>query len=680
MRKHLPFLGLLFTLALIGISSYLLLQSMWGLNHLQYLPLGYSVFLCIAAVAVGVLWRGKFQFALIGRRIELVDRLLFGRGRWPKVIVALLLCVVFYAFRLDTFLLGDGYLLLSALGQDKTHVFKWTEQGAIWLVRMVQAGLGGYSKESALTAFQILSYASGAVTVYNFLCIAQRFADDARIRLLTFVTLIGSGSMLLFFGYVEHYPVIWAAAAVFFNMALRYCDTGRGFYIVLLSFVVSVFLHLEAVSLAPAVIYLVLHKLGMDHFLFSRQTLSRVLLILAYLTSISAVLWISKQRIDFEVLFLPVLNGRPASPEYAMFSLRHLLDIVNLLFLVCPGWLALAVIGIAGGETRVPASFMRFLILSSVGSLTFLMAIDPAFGMARDWDLMSLTCLPLGLYLVCSAKRAMNLVTDRLLIAFGITAMVVTVSFVSTATNRASSETRALNLLRLYGSKNNSGWVVLSDYYYERGESDKASVVVREMRSVFGDDTLIVRGYSYLEKQKYDEAFKLAERLVKKDPYRPEYLQLLGNACGKLGRTEPAIDYYDRSIALRPYDARLRNEFGQMLMKAARYREALEALNSAREQDPSLTYALEGIGLAYFNLGFLDTASHVADTLFAMEPNQPGGHLLKMVIAIQQLDIETARSHFEQYLTYGQGRPDYERIREYYGYLTERRPAEKAGD
>jgi len=363
-----------------------------------------------------------------------------------------------------------------------------------------------------------------------------------------------------------------------------------------------------------------------------------------------------------------------------MFSLRHLLDIVNLLFLVCPGWLALAVIGIAGGETRVPASFMRFLILSSVGSLTFLMAIDPAFGMARDWDLMSLTCLPLGLYLVCSAKRAMNLVTDRLLIAFGITAMVVTVSFVSTATNRASSETRALNLLRLYGSKNNSGWVVLSDYYYERGESDKASVVVREMRSVFGDDTLIVRGYSYLEKQKYDEAFKLAERLVKKDPYRPEYLQLLGNACGKLGRTEPAIDYYDRSIALRPYDARLRNEFGQMLMKAARYREALEALNSAREQDPSLTYALEGIGLAYFNLGFLDTASHVADTLFAMEPNQPGGHLLKMVIAIQQLDIETARSHFEQYLTYGQGRPDYERIREYYGYLTERRPAEKAGD
>jgi len=671
MRRHLPFLALLFTLALIGVCSFVPIQSMWGLNHLQYLPLVYSVLLYIGIAVITLLWLGGSRFGFFERWIEPVDRLLFGKSRWSKICVAAFLCLIFYLFRLHTFLLGDGYLLLSVLGQDTTHVFKWTEPGSIWLIRLVQTALGGYTKETALLAFQILSFASGAVTVYNFLGIAQRLSYDARIRLLAVVTLIGSGSMLLFFGYVEHYPVVWAAIAVFANMALRYCDTGKGLSLVLLSFAVAVVLHLQVLFFAPAVFYLVARKLGRERMLFAERNLPRLPVLAVYLLAVVAGVWLSKLRINFEVIFLPILVGRPASVDYAMFSPKHLLDILSLLFLIIPGWLAL--LAAANGEkTDAPKAPARFLLLSVVGSLTFLVVIDPALGMARDWDLMSLSCLPLALYLTYRMRFIKERMSGYVLTSYGITVLVATVLFISVAERRTASEDRALDLLRLYGSKNNSGWVVLSDYYHERGEQDKVSLVAREMRSVFGDDTLIVRGYDYLEKQQYNQSFTLAERLVKKDPYRPEYLQLLGNACGKLERTEAAIDYYDKAIALRPYDPRLRNEYGQMLLKAARYREALKALNSARELDQSLTFVLEGIGLAYFNLGFLDSASQTAEKLFALNPQQPGGHLHKMVIAINQSDLGIARIHYEQYLLYGQGRSDYERIRSYYRYLTEK--------
>ena len=670
MSKILPFAALLITLALIGISSIVPLQSMWGVNHLQYLPPAYEILLVITIVAIVALGFGGRRLWFIERLIEQADRLLFGWGWRSTLLVTALFSMLFYLFRIDTYLLGDGYLLLAVTEQNAMQALKWSETGSLWLIRMVQAGLGENSGDSALHAFQILSYGSGAIAIYNFLRIAQRMSEDARVRLLAIATLAASGSLLLFLGYVEVYPVVWAAVAVFLNVALRYCDTGKGLAVVLLAFVVAVLLHLQVLLFAPSVAYLVSYRFRRDMLLFDHGNRPRIAAITAYVLLVLAILWLSRLRIDLEVIFLPPITGRPASPDYAIFSMRHLVDVLNLLFLVIPGWLSLAVlIGKDKREDAETLSARRFLFLSVIGSITFLFVVDPSLGMARDWDLMSVTLLPLGLYLLIRLLSTVQQLEGRYVVAYSITALVASVLFLA-AQWRPSQEMRALHLLKLYGAKNNSGWVVLADYFRNRGDYANTALVSKEMRVVFPNDTLLVHGFGNIDQQRYAEAFSAGERLVEIDPYRAEYRQLLGNAFGKLGKTDSATANYKKAIALRPYDARLRNEFGQLLLKAGRSEEALNELQSAHELDQSLTFVLEGIGLAYFNLGYLDSASQTATKIFALDLNQPGGHLLEMVIDIRRSDTVAARQHFEEYLKYGRSRSDFARISEYYGYLS----------
>jgi len=80
---------------------------------------------------------------------------------------------------------------------------------------------------------------------------------------------------------------------------------------------------------------------------------------------------------------------------------------------------------------------------------------------------------------------------------------------------------------------------------------------------------------------------------------------------------------------------------------------------------------MEGMGLAFYKLNKFDSTLLVADSLFARDRNSPGGHLLKMVIALQSGDRKNAKSHFAEYKKYGSNRSDYRNILEYYGTMVE---------
>ncbi len=56
-------------------------------------------------------------------------------------------------------------------------------------------------------------------------------------------------------------------------------------------------------------------------------------------------------------------------------------------------------------------------------------------------------------------------------------------------------------------------------------------------------------------------------------------------------------------------------------------------------------------------------------TLFMDNSTSPDGHLISMVVALNQGDRQTARRHFNAYLKSGHGRSDYDNIREYYSFL-----------
>ncbi len=640
-RPDLPSLALLLTLGLFGLASFYPVDAIWGLNHLAFLPDVLTYIFWAVVIAVLVLAVAPISNTSLDNVLEGTADFIWKNGLWPRLLIVTIFTLAFLALRAETHFLGDGYTLLSIFGQGELTARRWPEPGSIFIIRKLQWLLGGYTRQTMLWACQLLSIVSGTVVLLNFIAIAARIGKDARGRLVVLISLLFSGVILLFFGYVEYYPLLWASATTFVRFGLDFLNDGQRLWLVLLLFVLTVLIHLEAIFMLAGVMYLVLVKSPRQSPVFS-LALRKLSIIGGFtLTGTVFFIWLLKDQVSLAAAFLPIFTGPPQAPEYALFSTKHAVDLVNQALVMYPGILVVVASLMRQRERRPRNSTTVFLGLLSVGSLLFLFLIDPVFGMARDWDLMSLTLLAPVLLLLWLSGRKPDRLSAKVIVAYLMLCALCSISYVAANTRAPASEERFHSLLQYYGTKDDIGWAIYAYYYLNGGEYGRAMELARFMEEA---------GI------RLDKTYHI--------------LAVLNNKAGRLSEAE---GYYRLALSLRPRHPLLKNELGQLYMKQGRYDKALMTLKEARRVNPALTFVTEGVGLAYYHLGHLDSASRLADTLFMDDKNSPGGHLLKMVIAITQGDMNVARYCFKQYLKYGSTRSDYDNISKYYSYLLEQR-------
>jgi hypothetical protein len=661
--------GLLATLALAAVASSMSIHAMWGINHFLFLPSeGWVVF---GAVALAVIFLAGWNRPLtwLDTGLEPLSRLVFERGAWPRLAMTAAFTILFWLLRTPTHFLGDGYTLIASMGKGDSYIIKWTESGTIALIRFVQSLLGGYTRETSLAAFQIVSIASGAVVVHNLIAIVRRLASDNRLRLFALIVTLGSGSLLLFCGYAEYYPVLWATATTFILLSLRYAMTGRGVGWVVLTFMLTCLAHLQSLVFLPGLAYLLADvELRRKRHIQIGRTFA-ILTVTVSAIAGAAFFYMYSTRIEFEAIFLPLFTGRSRSPEYAALSLKHLLDILNQILLVCPLIPAVIALAVRRREKDTLDPTHTMLALFAGGSLLFLFVVDPVIGLGRDWDLMSLTILPPVLFLLHRVGQTKSEIPARAVVASGLVGVMLTGMFLAVNVGATNSETRIHDLLRYYGAKNRSGWVILANYYLEKGNDDKWREISKERDSYFPEDQKLVDAYDLLAGGQYERVLAISRGLIALDPYRGDYYQILGNVWGKLKQYDSAEINYRTAIKLIPYAPMLKNELGQLLLNEGKFRDAVSLFKQVRSFDPSVGVVAEGLALGYYFLGFSDSAAAIADTLFIADLNSPGGHLIYMIVAIRNDDQQAAHFHYEEFLRYGKSRSDWSPIKEHYKYL-----------
>ncbi|MEW6050207.1 MAG: tetratricopeptide repeat protein [Candidatus Zixiibacteriota bacterium] len=656
------------TMALFGIASYVPLQSMWGINHLQFLPpwVWYAYWFACVLILLLIVIRGSESFFI--RAVDTIGGFFFSDSIWPKLILVGVAAAAFYLFAMRTNFLGDGYVLLSVFGQGETHLEKWTETGAITVVHWLQSLFGEHTKMTALRTFRLLSFVSGAVVVYNLIDIAKRLSGRNGWRMVYLSILIFSSGLLLFFGYVELYPLLWATVTTFISLSLRYLERGRGLIFVLLLFALSSYLHLMTLCLAAGPALLIADRVPQCRSFLAKNWRFQLFVVGTVTLGVLAIGLIANELWPVGI-FLPLITGRSGAEDYAVLSGKHLLDIANQLLLMYPGLIALTLYAFSRRTGNDPDRKRQFFGTMAAGAVVFLILVDPGLGMARDWDLMSLCVLPICLYLMTRIENNAYLAGGKLLAASIVLSAFVSITYVSANIVVESSEKRFVSLVDYYGSKDRSGWSSAAAYFRDKGDSRNLNLVLDRMNRYFPEEALLAETYTSLDRQDYARAVSLAQRLVALDSANTRYLQVLGKAYGKVGEYERGESCYLKALKIKPGSIFLRNELGQLYIQAGRYNDALRLLKAATRLDPTLSYVQEGIALAYFRMGFLDSASAVADTLFGQEANSAGGHLIRMIVAIQQGDLQTAGEYLAAFRQYGVGRSDYQSILEYYSYL-----------
>ncbi len=595
--------------------------------------------------------------------VRTAGEILWRNHRLYQIGLCLLAGYIFWICRAQTHFLGDGYTIRSNYGIAGPFVGSVTAPLATLAAKSIQSLLGANDRPGIQASFQILSVLSGVICLFNFTEIARYLVADPIKRLLVVSALIFSGAMLLFFGYVEYYPLLWAGATTCVSLSIRYLHARRGYWLALFSYPLVAAIHIEGLILAPGVLYLIADRLPSR----VRDSLHRwrfVHLGAAAIIGIIALAYWRHHDITVARLTLPwfFAEGKAGS----VFTLAHLRDLGNLMLLVIPGVSALIVWAFERRAWPQTGRTLEYLCLVSLGCGAFLFVASPDLGMARDWDLFSLALFPPSLLLLLAVVSPEGSVSARELLGFTLVTGVMTAVFLTVSLTAVSAENRFESLIRESGTRNRGGWVILQRYFENKGDLARAQTLKSDIERIFPSPTAIDRGYELLQRRQTPEAVAIAREEIEADRFNADAWNLLGTIFLKQGVEDSAVAYLETADKLSPYDPRLKNLLGQALLKTGRIDEALATLKEAKRLDPSLTVIDETIALAHITRGDVAAAIEVANSLLRRDLHDAGGHLILLTVCASSGQMAEAALHYQEFARYGTKRSDYKAICETY--------------
>lgn len=588
------------------VGAFLSDHRWWGVNHLSFLPV-FGRTVAVAVLVLGLISpMSRSPFAGLAQVARWCMKRP-SRVRAFLVLGASTACVLFLAFSSSTLLLGDGGYLAGSLREAvadsvtvgdnvrqviaKERIYPGT-LAMYFLVSQIAVRLGASDAIDGVKANDAFLGALFILIPLGFFCRSRMPFPG---RLLVSGLVLTSGALALFFGYVEVYAPLTLLVAVF-------CASGFGVILArwslwwpTLCVVIGIILHVQVLLLLPGLVFLLFYRgVGQGRLLNA--------IALAIAAACVAGIVVLSQFDTIRRLILPVWD---AESSYSILSTYHILDVANEVMLIVPGTpLVVALLLIMwndGGVSRQARwnSLLRalrspdvlFAGMLAIPTGLFLWVLRPELGMARDWDLFSISGVGIVSIAYVTAKRVTQHRWDELM-KFTIpsvllASIVLTSTWIVVNAAERMSVARYVSILRydttngayayenlwLHSrdrgdvageiralehavklSPNPRYWFNLGLGYYSVGEREKGLVALRTtLRShpEFGEARRVLAQMLYSSRE-YKEMVSVClegERLVPADPYYP---LCVGQGYASLGQWTNAREAFSRCLALGP--------------------------------------------------------------------------------------------------------------------------------
>jgi tetratricopeptide (TPR) repeat protein len=590
------------------VASYFPQERLWGVNLLFYMPPVWRWILVIPGLLILVPYInekvGDF-LRIFSRPITAVFKKL--NRFYGYVFLSLIGGVLFWSFRVKTYLLGDSYMRAKEINMGAN--FSFTEPLDFLLHVKIEKLLSW----DAFQVYAVMSVICGAAFLFLILLLGELWGRDGKERSFFFSIIVFMGASQLFFGYVESYTLVYVAIILYVLFCLGYIRNKFGLAFPILSFFLAFSLHPLALTLLPSLLYLIFTRRSQkneperkNRELLKFSLAAGVILVTAVVLFLLQSYNPERKGLDYFLIF-PLGKGESF---YSVFSFSHLLDIVNHQLLVSPVGILICLVSVLVFFRKInykDRSF-RFLLVLSICSLAYAFLMDPKLGYPRDWDLFAFTGLGytlLGLYLFLKYWREirsgdLRYVTLTLLFA----SLVSTVPWIYVNATEEKSVTRYGHLLTLDRGRSAHGYETLAMYYNTRGEWQmeieqwmKAIAVENHPRYI--NNLAAV----YYRQQRYDLALKELQRSLKVDSTFDYTHFGVGEVLSRMGRSEEALVEFRKAIKLRPDKVQYYNNLGAVLTNLGRDREALEVFEEGLKVNPDHFPIYRNLGYTYYNLG-----------------------------------------------------------------------------
>jgi hypothetical protein len=484
---------------------------------------------------------------------------------WTSVALIFLSAVL---FPMDTFYYGDGGSLLSEIYKIGA---KENYSSGI-LLNLKSAPLAGgllsllavlipnvmYPLGLTLPETPLFPFFGLSLIGVLFLGLFMHIEKERRLRLPLLLLVFGTGGGLFFFRYAEMYLPAFLAVTAYLLAASSALRGDRPVWLAVLLYVVAVASHYMMLALLPSLLYIILRR---QTFVKTLTFPGRSLAIsFVGLPALAFVLYFafgfqhSESRVIMPLLPVTTAAG---TQSYTLLSSYHLLDLINLLFLLAAFPLIYLLVTRLGGNNardgkpeqidgksdnpskekadskykakgtdraqvhtqdtvsgeRRMNEALRFQLIAGVSFLVFLFFANTSLGLARDWDIAA----PLGViivmvlfeFLTAGGGRQSPQSTARLLQA-GVVTVLFVVPWIAVNVNSGASTARFAEIMKfddehMYGDYALSGYETLRKQAVHAKDYDLEGEILQRMIKTVGYTEqfrmLVTNALYHVEKQ-----------------------------------------------------------------------------------------------------------------------------------------------------------------------------------
>jgi hypothetical protein len=385
-------------------------ETFWSVWPYTFLPawLGWSLALLVGALTLPPV---NQTIANALERLWRAWPAKHARKRW-FALIALLAGLLFWLARLGHLRWGDSYMLSVALAYPDLElrvVYNWQAPLTVFLHQrlwqFVAEPLLGWPVEQVYAAVSIIC---GMIFVYVLLNFVTRLGRTGLEAAALAGLLLSTGSMQLFFGYVENYTIVSLGLLATLFLAWQSLHGDLRPLWPVLAFSLTNAFHPSTVFLWPG-LWLLAWLCWRRGYVSGRgialQTILPPLLVggmvLLLMASgghgLSALLGVDRPGGGDGLWFVPLFETTTRWQHYTMFSTAHLLDWLNIHLLISPFGLPIILLTLWTGyrfrltlfERHTERDYAYFLGVTAAMYLLLTWLWNPDYGGRKDWDLFA---------------------------------------------------------------------------------------------------------------------------------------------------------------------------------------------------------------------------------------------------------------------------------------------------
>jgi Flp pilus assembly protein TadD len=603
--------------------------NLWGIHSLYFFPRWLGWVLTLITVGFFIPQVNDFLLKLFVSLLGFVRKIPSRIGKRQLFLLCSILSIpVFWLLKTKFFLLGDGYLKTSEVVTGRlTH----TEPLDGIIHHQFYLFLNHFRPGiDPSFSYTILSVLGGGIFVFLILQLSDLLGETAFNKILIFSSLITLCSIELFFGYVESYTILLVGLALFILLSLLYLRDKLNVIFVFLVLCFSIGVHVSAIVLIPAFLYLMYWKWGKKgkgYFdLFS------VISILGCLAITFAAIWkvfLMEGANNRFGQFIPLYSS--IGNKFTLFSPAHIGEMINQLLLVSPVGIFLFLFFlfyvVKSKSFRDP--FLNFLLISALAGLFLIFVYNAHLGIA-DWDLRSLPGIfisLLGMLLFLKWGIRWTGFKNYGLILIAVSFFHLIPWILLNANTQMSLDRYVMSTLHdphlLYvrgGGTWRAGRVVVSAGFPERAVELLKEGIEREPEEI--------GNYSYLAvilsgQKRWDESIYYLQKALKVEPNSRIIRSHLARIYLIKGELEKAISSLGDAQLAQPSDSILVLDLAKPLIKGNRLKEAKKILQDYLEKNKG-TATLHGLlGMILFMQKDKAGAQAEWEKALKLNPNEP---------------------------------------------------------